>query len=71
MLHIGYTTTVLDDLKNTNIITVFMKGDQSEHNSYCGISLVSIVSKIFIRIIWVVAEEIFPESQCIFKVQSA
>ena len=40
--------TVPQDMRDANIITLFKnKGDRSDCNNYCGISLLSIVGKAF------------------------
>ena len=59
-------------MRDANIITLYKnKGDRSDCNNYRGISLLSIVGKLFARIILrrlqVLAERIYPELQCGFK----
>ena len=42
---------VPQDMRDTNIVTLYKnKGDRSDCNNYCGISLLSIVGKLFARI---------------------
>ena len=60
------------DMRNANIITLYKnKGDFSDCNNYRGISILSIVGKLFARIILrrlqVLEERIYPESQCGFR----
>ena len=59
-------------MRNAKIITLYKnKGDRSDCNNYRGISLLSIVGKVFTRVVLVrlqvLAESIYPESQCGFK----
>ena len=63
--------SVLQDMRDSNIITLYKnKGDHSDCNNYCGISLLSIIGKLFACIILhrlqILADRIFPESQCDF-----
>ena len=56
---------VLQDMRNAPIITLYKnKGDRSDCNNYRGISLLSIVGKVFIRVVpvrlQVLAERIYP-----------
>ncbi|KAI8516527.1 hypothetical protein Bbelb_051080 [Branchiostoma belcheri] len=60
------------DLKDSNIITLYKnKGDRSDCNNYRGISLLSIVGKIFARVVLGrlqrLADRVYPESQCGFR----
>ena len=60
------------EMRDANIITLYKnKGNRSDCNNYRGISLLSIVGKLFARIILrrlqVLAERINPESQCGFR----
>jgi len=52
LLHkIWETKSVPTDFRDANIVTVFKKGDRENCNNYPGISLLSIASKIFARIL--------------------
>ena len=58
-------------MKDANIVTLFKnKGDQHDCNNCRGISLLSIVGKLFARIVLhrleTLSERIYPESQCGF-----
>ena len=58
-------------MRDANIITLYKnKGDHSDCNNYHGISLLSIIGKLFACIILhrlqVLADRIYPESQCVF-----
>ena len=60
------------DMRNAKIITLYKnKGDHSNCNNYRGISLLSIIGKVFTRVVLVrlqvLAERIYPESQCGFR----
>ncbi|XP_078661585.1 uncharacterized protein LOC144905710 [Branchiostoma floridae x Branchiostoma belcheri] len=60
------------DMKDSNIITLYKnKGDRSDCNNYRGISLLSIVGKIFARVVLGrlqrLADRVYPESQCGFR----
>ena len=59
------------DFRDANIVTFFKKGDRENCNNYRGISLLSIASKIFARILLdrllILAEDVLPESQCGFR----
>jgi len=66
--------SVPQDLKDANIITLLKnKGDRHDCNNYRGISLLSIVGKLFARTVLhrlvALAERIYPESQCGFRSQ--
>ena len=57
---------VPQDMKDANIVTLYMnKGDRGDCNNYCGISLISIVSTLFAKVVLrklrVLAERIYPE----------
>ena len=63
---------VPQDMRVANIITLYKnKGDRSDCNNYRGISLLSIVGKIFARVILTrlqkLADRVYPESQCGFR----
>lgn len=63
---------VPQDMRNANIVTLYKnKGDRSDCNNYRGISLLSIVGKLFARIVLsrlqLLADRIYPESQCGFR----
>lgn len=63
---------VPQDMRDANIVTLYKgKGDRGDCNSYCGISLLSIVGKLFSRVILYklqqLANRIYPESQCGFR----
>ena len=63
---------VPQDMRDANIVTLYKnKGDRSDCNSYRGISLLSIVGKLFARValkrLQVLAERVYPESQCGFR----
>lgn len=63
---------VPQDMRDAKIITLFKnKGDRSDCNNYRGISLLSIVGKVFARVVLtrlqVIAERVYPESQCGFR----
>ena len=63
--------SVPQDMKDSNIITLYKnKGDHSNCNNYCGISLLSVIGKMFACIILhrlqILADRIYPESQCGF-----
>ncbi|XP_035663411.1 uncharacterized protein LOC118407100 [Branchiostoma floridae] len=60
------------DMKDSNIVTLYKnKGDRSDCNNYRGISLLSIVGKIFARVVLGrlqrLADRVYPESQCGFR----
>lgn len=61
-----------DDMRDANIITLYKgKGDRGDCNNYRGISLLSIVGKLFARVILAklqrLAERVYPEAQCGFR----
>ena len=65
---------VPEDMRNANIITLYKnKGDRSDCNNYRGISLLSIVGKVFARVVLKklqrLAERVYPESQCGFRAE--
>ena len=58
-------------MRDANVLTLYKnKGDRSNCNNYRGISLLSIVGKVFARVVLkrlqVLAEQVYPESQCSF-----
>ena len=60
------------DMRGAKIVTLYKnKGDRSDCNNYRGISLLSIVGKVFARVVLsrlqVLAEQVYPESQCGFR----
>ena len=61
-------------MRDSKIITLYKnKGERSDCNNYRGISLLSIVGKVFARVILIrlqkLAERIYPESQCGFRAE--
>ena len=63
---------VPQDMRDCNIITLYKnKGDRSDCNNYRGISLLSIVGKVFARVVLnrlqKLADRVYPESQCGFR----
>ena len=59
-------------MRDTNIVTLYKnKGDRSDCNNYRGISLLSIVGKVFDRVtlsrLQSLAARVYPESQCGFR----
>ena len=63
---------VPQDMRDANIVTLYKnKGDRSDCNSYRGISLLSVVGKLFARVtlkrLQILAERVYPESQCGFR----
>ncbi|XP_063605235.1 uncharacterized protein LOC134780428 [Penaeus indicus] len=63
---------VPQDMRDASIVTLFKnKGDRSDCNNYRGISLLSIVRKMFARILLTrlqkLAARVYPESQCGFR----
>ena len=60
------------DMRDANIVTLYKnKGDRSDCNNYRGISLLSVVGKVFARValtkLQILAERTLPESQCGFR----
>ncbi|XP_045457359.1 uncharacterized protein LOC123667510 [Melitaea cinxia] len=60
------------DMRDANIVTLYEgKGDRGDCNSYRGISLLSIVGKLFARVMLTklqsLAERVYPEAQCGFR----
>lgn len=65
---------VPQDMRDAKIITLYKnKGERSDCNNYRGISLLSIVGKVFARValnrLQKLAERIYPESQCGFRAE--
>ena len=65
---------VPQDMRDAKIVTPYKnKGERSDCNNYRGISLLSIVGKVFARVILVrlqkLAERVYPESQCGFRAE--
>ena len=63
---------VPQDMRDTKIITLFKnKGERSDCNNYRGISLLSVIGKVFAEVILIrlhkLAERVYPESQCGFQ----
>ncbi|PIK37320.1 hypothetical protein BSL78_25845 [Apostichopus japonicus] len=63
---------VPQSMRDAKIVTLFKnKGDRSDCNNYRGISLLSIVGKVFARVVLarlqVLADRVYPESQCGFR----
>lgn len=63
---------VPQSMRNSKIITLYKnKGDRTDCNSYRGISLLSIVGKVFAKVVLsrlqVLADRVYPESQCGFR----
>ena len=63
---------VPQDMRDATIVTLYKnKGDRSDCNNYRGISLLSIVGKVYARIILnrlqLLADRVYPESQCGFR----
>ena len=61
-------------MRDANIVTLYKnKGDRSDCNNYRGISLLSIVGKVFARVVLgrlqTLAARIYPESQCGFRAE--
>ena len=64
------------DIRDAKIITLYKnKGERRDCNNYRGISLLSIVGKVFARVILgrlqKLAERIYPESQWGFRVEKS
>ena len=63
---------VPQDMRDATIVTIYKnKGDRSDCNNYRGISLLSIVGKVFARVLLKrlqkLAERVYPETQCGFR----
>lgn len=64
--------SVPQDMRDAKIVTLYKnKGERSDCNNYRGISLLSIVGKVFARVILIrlqkLADRVYPESQCGFR----
>ena len=64
------------DMRDANIVTLYKnKGDLSDCNNYRGISLLSVVGKVFARVVLnrlqSLASRVYPESQCGFRAGSS
>ena len=64
--------SVPQDMRDAKIVTLYKnKGERSDCNNYRGISLLSIVGKVFARVVLNrlqnLAERVYPESQCGFR----
>ena len=62
---------VLQDMRDAKIITLYKnKGKRSDCNNYRGISLLSIIGKVYAQVLLIhlqrLAEHVYPESQCDF-----
>ena len=62
------------NFKDSKLITLYKnKGDRSMCDSYRGISLLSVVGKVFARVVLkrlqVLANQVYPESQCGFRAE--
>ena len=63
-------------MRDANIVTLYKnKGDRGDCNNYRCISLLNIVSKLFAKAVLmklqILAERIYPESLCGFRVKRA
>lgn len=63
---------VPQDMRDASIVTIYKnKGDRSDCNNYRGISLLSIVGKVYARVLLnrlqLLADRVYPESQCGFR----
>ena len=63
-------------MRDANIVTLYKnKGDRGDCNNYHGISLLNIVGKLFTKVVLmklrVLAERIYPGSQCGFRAKRA
>ena len=72
LCHCWQEVAVPQDTRDSKIITLYKnKGERSDCNNYRDISLLSIVGKVFARVILIrlqkLAERIYPESQCGFR----
>ncbi|KAK7109622.1 hypothetical protein V1264_013633 [Littorina saxatilis] len=72
LVHCWKEGEVPQDMRDSNIVTLYKnKGDRSDCNNYRGISLLSIVGKLFARVVrnrlLKLANRVYPESQCGFR----
>ena len=72
LLHCWKEGTVPQDMRYAKIVTLCKnKGDRSDCNNYRGISLLSVVGKVFARValakLQILAKRTLPESQCGFR----
>ena len=63
---------VPQDMRDANIVTLYKnKGDRDNCNNYRGISFLNVSGKLFAKVVLiklrVLAERIYPESQCEFR----
>ena len=63
-------------MTDANVVTIYKsKGARGDCNNYRGISLLNIVGKLFAKIVLmklrVLADRIYPESQCGFRAKRA
>jgi len=63
---------VMEELRDANIVTLYKnKGHYSDYNNYCGISLLSIVDKVFAGValnrLQSFASRVYSKSQCGFR----
>ena len=66
--------TLPQDMRDAKMFTLYKKkGDRSDCNNYRGISLLSIVGKLYARVVLMrlqkLAERVYPESQCGFRAE--
>ena len=64
--------TVPQDMRDANIVTLYKnRGDRSDCNNYRGISMLSVIGKVFARValtkLQILAERTLPEAQCGFR----
>ncbi|KAL8607444.1 hypothetical protein ACOMHN_004418 [Nucella lapillus] len=64
--------SVPQDMRDAKIVTLYKnRGERSDCDNYMGISLLSIVGKLYARVVLVrlqqLAERVYPESQCGFR----
>ncbi|CAI9721462.1 Hypothetical predicted protein [Octopus vulgaris] len=71
ILNIWENKTLPNDFRDATITTIYKKGDGEDCNNYRNLSLLSIASKIFARILFnhlcILAEDVLPESQYNFR----
>ncbi|XP_066282992.1 uncharacterized protein [Branchiostoma lanceolatum] len=63
---------VPQDMRDSKIVTLYKnKGERSDCNNYRGISLLSVVGKVYTKVVLArlqrLAERVYPESQCGFR----